>query len=184
MSQIPIRFHCRHVHPSGHRCGSPALRDEPFCYHHHTTRRPAPRGIDGVPIPPLEDRTTLQQALTAVLTRISEGTLEPRRASLLLYGLQIAQNNLPPHKLSPQPADTVDHVTLDEYSQPLAPEQEFLATPHEKTLEEILVEQWAADAAIAAEDQAEREAKHLTNPPPPHSTQDATPVPLLPGTPL
>ena len=37
------RFLCRHIHTSGSRCGSPALRGESFCYYHHTTRRPARR---------------------------------------------------------------------------------------------------------------------------------------------
>ena len=40
------RFLCRHIHTSGSRCGSPALRGESFCYYHHTTRRPAPRHRD------------------------------------------------------------------------------------------------------------------------------------------
>jgi hypothetical protein len=40
------RFLCRHIHTSGRRCGSPALRGEPFCYHHHTTRRPQSSNLE------------------------------------------------------------------------------------------------------------------------------------------
>ena len=39
----PKRYQCRHIHTQGHRCGSPALRGELFCYYHHTTRKPAPK---------------------------------------------------------------------------------------------------------------------------------------------
>ena len=31
---------CRHIFTDGHRCGSPSLTDELFCYYHHTTRKP------------------------------------------------------------------------------------------------------------------------------------------------
>ena len=160
MSQLATRYHCRHVHPSGHRCGSPALRGEPFCYHHHTTRRPPAEPAGTLHLPALEDRTTLQQALTAVLARIADGTLGPRRASLLLYGLQIAQNNLPPHRLTRPASETVEEITFDEHVQPLAPEQEIEATPHEPTLEEILNRQWEEDKAQAAEEKA-RAARDL-----------------------
>ncbi len=161
MSDLPVRYHCRHVHPSGHRCGSPALRGEPFCYHHHTTRAaaaprdPFPRSLL---IPALEDRATLQLALSKVLDQVANGMLDLPSARVLLYGLQIAQSNLPPHKLAPKATETVEEITLDERLQPLAPEQEFLAAPHERTLEEILVEQWEQDKAERAEEQAAREA--------------------------
>jgi len=38
---------CHHLFPDQHRCGSPALRNEPFCYFHHPERKPtrAPRRI-------------------------------------------------------------------------------------------------------------------------------------------
>src|ERR1017187_8418857 len=31
---------CHHLHSTGNRCGSPALRGEQFCFYHHPTRRP------------------------------------------------------------------------------------------------------------------------------------------------
>ena len=30
---------CSHIFPDHHRCGSPALRHEPFCYFHDPTRQ-------------------------------------------------------------------------------------------------------------------------------------------------
>ena len=37
----PKKYYCRHIFTDGHRCGSPALRNQHFCYYHHATRRPA-----------------------------------------------------------------------------------------------------------------------------------------------
>jgi hypothetical protein len=154
MSNLPVRYHCRHVHLSGHRCGSPALRGEPFCYLHHTTRNPAPRPSPVFQIPQLEDRATLQLAIAEVLARIAAGTLDPKRAGLLLYGLQIAQNNLPPHHFTPAPSDTVEDLEHDQHNHPLAPAQEFAAPSHERTLEEILLQHWEEDKALEAQDRA------------------------------
>ena len=35
-----IRTLCTHVFEGGHRCASPALQREAFCYYHHPTRKP------------------------------------------------------------------------------------------------------------------------------------------------
>ena len=93
------RYQCRHIFTDGHRCGSICLRNEPFCYYHHTTRKPAPRQSLGrrasfdLPLP--EDRSAIQSAIGQILQRIASNDLDPRRAGLLLYGLQIASLNLP-----------------------------------------------------------------------------------------
>src|SRR5258708_38188956 len=39
-TNTPKRFQCRHIFTDGHRYGSACLRNEEFCYYHHTTRRP------------------------------------------------------------------------------------------------------------------------------------------------
>ena len=36
---------CHYVFPDDHRCGSPSLRNEAFCYFHHPDRQPV------VPLP-------------------------------------------------------------------------------------------------------------------------------------
>jgi len=95
-------YQCRHIKVDGIRCGSPALRNEPFCYYHHTIRRPVPmrelearRGMQGTfELPNPEDRSAIQHAIGQVLQRIAANELDPRRAGLLLYGLQIASLNL------------------------------------------------------------------------------------------
>lgn len=91
---------CHHTRTDGHRCGSPALRGEKFCYYHHTTRRPVAdpqqrqARRDRFLLPAPGNRTDIQDALGKVLTRIASNDIDPRRAGLLLYALQIACTNL------------------------------------------------------------------------------------------
>src|SRR5579864_2827730 len=110
------QFQCRHIFTDGRRCGSPAIRGpegtESFCYFHHNSRRPiqdAPtrkRRQSRFTLPNPEDRSAIQQSIGEVLRRIASNEIDPRRAGLLLYGLQIASLNLPrtnqTNKLSPR----------------------------------------------------------------------------------
>src|SRR5260370_38230727 len=102
MTSTPSRSQCRHIFTDGHRCGSPCLRHEEFCYSHHPTRRPVENPGDrrrrqahfDIPLP--EDRSAIQCSIGEVLLRIARNEIDPKRAGLLLYGLQIASLNLPP----------------------------------------------------------------------------------------
>jgi hypothetical protein len=95
------QYRCRHIFTDGRRCASPCLRHEEFCYYHHTTRRPVanPRQRRGrrstFDLPNPEDRSAIQSSIGEVLRRIASNDIDPRRAGLLLYGLQIASLNLP-----------------------------------------------------------------------------------------
>ncbi len=154
------RLQCRHILPEGRRCGSPCLRGEPFCYYHHTSRKPvqnlsrrrARQGAFTLPMP--EDRAAVQLSIGEVLARIAQNQLEPRRAGLLLYGLQIALQSLPKPvttsvsnkkhvQKQPQPQPHVEEIVLHPTHGLLAPEAEFQKDPANKTLEDILLEQWA-----------------------------------------
>ena len=42
-----------------------------------------------------EDRAAIQLSIGEILRRIARNQIDPRRAGLLLYGLQIASTNLP-----------------------------------------------------------------------------------------
>ena len=103
------RFLCRHIHTSGRRCGSPALRGGQFCYYHHTTRRPGARYRGVHPsayefeMPDIDDRAGIQFALAQILSLIAINQLDPKRAGRLLYGLLIATSNLP---REPRPTPT------------------------------------------------------------------------------
>ncbi len=148
------RFQCRHIHHTGHRCGSPCLRNEEFCYHHHINRKPVPKGEAqerirarkaAFTLPRPEDRSAIQAAIGEVILRLAANELNPRRAGLLLYGLQIASVNLPPRQPAADPANTVEEVVEH-------PELGLIATPADfekrekrgKTLEDLLKEAWAS----------------------------------------
>ncbi len=137
----PKRYLCRHIFTDGHRCGSICLRGEHFCYYHHTTRRPAAnpkqrrsrRATFELPLP--EDRSAVQASIGLVLQRIAANDIDPRRASLILYGLSIAASNLPkaaPHSASQSrnrnttpPPEQVEEITTHPDLGTLAPQSEF-----------------------------------------------------------
>src|SRR5215467_6469633 len=101
-TETPKQYQCRHIFTDGHRCASPCLRKEEFCYYHHTTRKPVAnprqrrsrRSTFHLPLPDPNDRSGIQIAIGEVLQRIATNEIDPRRAGLLLYGLQIASLNL------------------------------------------------------------------------------------------
>jgi hypothetical protein len=96
---------CRHIKTNGLQCQSPALTDGPWCYFHsrlyqsHQAFRytPQTRGylVPGqhIELCVLEDRESVQSALSVVINALATGKLETRRATALLYGLQLAGSN-------------------------------------------------------------------------------------------
>jgi len=137
-TQVTIkRYLCRHIHAIGRRCGSPALHGEEFCYYHHTTRRPAPTSHRdylspdaAFELPSFEDRASVQLAIAQVARRIAMNQLDPRRARMLLYSIQIASANLPreprqvsrddPRDARSQANDLVEEIHDDPTHGPLA----------------------------------------------------------------
>ncbi len=131
--------YCRHIKINGERCGSPALRNELFCYYHVELKRRHRRcnplrdravtvlhpmslqdGSQREPIlaepfpqldlPPLEDRHSIQVALSLVITALTQNRIDPKLAALLFYGLQVASTNA--HKLNPVPKRNPAKVSL------------------------------------------------------------------------
>ena len=131
--------YCRHIRVNGERCGSPALSNKTFCYFHVEFERRHRRinaqhdktitvlhpmtlqdGSQRDPIlaeqlpqldlPPLEDRHSIQVALSMVIIALTEGRIDPKLAALLFYGLQVASTNA--HKLNPIPKRDPCKVTL------------------------------------------------------------------------
>jgi hypothetical protein len=91
---------CRHIFPSGKKCQSPALTEKDFCYFHHNKRNQQPRSHkSGEPstlihhLPPLEDVDTIMTALSDVLLALAANRIDPRRAQILIYGLQVASQH-------------------------------------------------------------------------------------------
>lgn len=128
------RYRCRHIFHDGHRCGSPSLRGEHLCYYHHTTRGFAEekrlrREWAEFELPPLEDRSSVLAAVTEVLQRIACDKLPAKQAGLLLYGLQIASNNLPQPDEAKAKSDNqppVERVMINPRYGDLAPVEEIV----------------------------------------------------------
>jgi hypothetical protein len=86
---------------NGSRCGSPALRDQKFCYFHNCC---SPVEVDvstsaTVPaapffLPVLEDAPSIQLAITQVREHLLHRRLDPKKAGILLYAMQVASSNL------------------------------------------------------------------------------------------
>jgi hypothetical protein len=133
--------YCRHIKINGERCGSPALRDERFCYYHielNRRHRCAPRQDTGLAIlhplslqdgsqrdpvlteptnlfpelelPQLEDRHSIQVALSLIIAALAQNRIHPTRAMQLFYGLQVASSNA--YKLNPIPKRYLGKVSL------------------------------------------------------------------------
>src|SRR5271156_1674789 len=135
-TQQPL-YQCRHIFTDGRRCASPSLRQENFCYFHHTTRKPitpetqkerrrTTARLNEFHIPLPEDRSAIQASIGIILQKIASNDLDPRRAGLLLYGLQIASLNLPkqaPHE--DEEEEQVQEFTTDPQLGTLAPQTEI-----------------------------------------------------------
>jgi hypothetical protein len=118
--QYPL---CRHIKTNGSRCQAPSLTGEVWCYFHnrlhqrHTTFRhtEATRGylIPGqhLELAPLEDPESVQLALSMVINALATGHLETKRATALLYGLQLASMNTARLQLEPYAPDVVRTVS-------------------------------------------------------------------------
>jgi hypothetical protein len=83
---------------SGKQCGAPALRGTPFCYFHtklHLAAKQPTTPADSIEIPLVfDDRCALQLAISRVLRALVNKTIDNHRASILLYGLQLASQNV------------------------------------------------------------------------------------------
>ncbi len=96
---------CRHIKTNGNRCKAPSLTNGLWCYFHHRLHErhktyrhtEATRGylVPGqhIELTALEDRESVQLALSCVINALATGRLETKRATALLYGLQLASNN-------------------------------------------------------------------------------------------
>jgi len=80
---------CQHIKLNGVRCGSPTLRGKDLCYFHNRVRA---RQESHIPF--LEDGNAVQYALVKIMRSIMDDEIDLKKASLLLYGLQIAAANL------------------------------------------------------------------------------------------
>jgi len=102
MALYPVEIRrCQHIRVNGTQCGSPALRNEKFCYYHKEYRPervefygedPDPMGAMNFPV--LEDAHSIQAVVRQVAQYLMQKRIEPKTAGLVLYAMQIASSNL------------------------------------------------------------------------------------------
>ena len=113
---------CRHIKTNGLQCKGAALAAGLWCYFHHRLHQrhapfrptPATRGylIPGqhIELTALEDRDSVQVALSVVINALATGQLDTKRATALLYGLQLASSNARNLRIEPNPANAVRSI--------------------------------------------------------------------------
>jgi hypothetical protein len=120
---------CTHVQVTGHRCGSPALRNEQFCYFHQRMMR-------GVATPPearlhpvalIENEEAIQASLMEVINAIARNTIDTRRAELILRALHIAVKNV--RRTSFDSATSAMVREVPDYPAPAPPEMDACSEP-------------------------------------------------------
>jgi len=101
---------CEHIRPSGTGCGSPALRDQKFCYYHAKVRKTVPRNnlfvflanpgrkendpYYAFEFPYLEDAAAVQIGFMQLIHGVAQQRLEQWRARMILSALHGAAANL------------------------------------------------------------------------------------------
>ena len=113
MALVPNR--CSHLKDDGTHCGSPAVRQNKFCYFHkrmheerivvHQAR--ARRRCARFEFPLLEDAGSIRLSRTRVTRQVANGHMDAKTANLLSFALQTASANLHRARLHPLRNSTV-----------------------------------------------------------------------------
>ena len=141
---------CRHIKTSGGKCGSPALRGQPYCYFHSRLKertaqsnffRTTPLSKE---LSNLEDRGAIQHAITQVAMAAADRQINTKEAGILLYALQIASANA---KNADQivSSNAIAELTRTEQGEEMAPEgatsRPATDQPEEETLTSLLLKE-------------------------------------------
>jgi hypothetical protein len=197
---------CRHIFTGGKKCQSPALKEQNFCYFHQSNRkRRAPKAQAYEPyippqdathnLTPLEDDDAIQLALSDVVLALAANRIDPRRAQILIYGLQVASQNHR-HRAAmaakePAAAQTIVRETHEHEDGTLigppkqTPDPEEIPEKRRPSLGEILLrEVEEMKAQRIAEEEAQQKAESAEQPvtielPQIHAVAD-TPAPANP----
>ena len=94
---------------------------------------------------PIDDRAAIQIALYDILSRLTAGDLDTKRASILLYGLQIASSNLAARDKQQPATHPIEHLTTDHHLGDLAPIEEILSN-EEPTANSVIESEVAPEA--------------------------------------
>lgn len=130
---------CRHIKSNGLQCRAVALTDSHFCYFHrrlnhgHSLYRSTMVGKKSlmerghiIALPPLEDRLSVQLALSEVINALACNFIDVQRANSLLFGLRVAAFNARGLDTLPEPQAVVHECfpapgMLDSVAVDLAP---------------------------------------------------------------
>ncbi len=105
---------CQHIKVNGTQCGSPALRNEKYCYFHVRwalksmeidENRQRERWNVTLALP--EDADSIQMGVGEVLRLLMTRQVDQRMAAVMLYGLQTASVNLQKTSFEPEPTRVV-----------------------------------------------------------------------------
>ena len=123
--RVPL---CRHLKTNGTQCQSPQMEGSNYCFFHDrlherhknyrftkTTERGLIPGYS-IKLHALEDAESIQVAISAVVNALAMGALDERKATALLYGLQLAsstsraypRSQSPKRSFAPSPRRTMD----------------------------------------------------------------------------
>ena len=81
---------CEHIMDTGFRCGSPALKGKPFCYHHNDVHAKRLKlGNKGYKFRPLESSQSITMQVAEIAQAAHDGTIKLELARLLLYSVQL-----------------------------------------------------------------------------------------------
>jgi hypothetical protein len=120
---------CTHIKVTGIRCGSPALREEQFCYFHQRMMRGVrtPPFARLHPIAMLENEESVQASLMEIINALVRNTVDPQRAELVLRALNAAIRNSRRVRFDAQVDEMVKQVP--EYTLPPRPQGTYKSGP-------------------------------------------------------
>jgi hypothetical protein len=105
---------CQHIKVNGTQCGSPALRQEKYCYFHMRWCLKNMEINSGIQqerweatMPLLEDANSVQMGVGEVMRLMLTRQVDHRTAALMLYGLQTASINMKHTSFEPEPTRVV-----------------------------------------------------------------------------
>src|SRR3954447_13519923 len=92
----------QHIRTNGTQCNSPAMRKERRCYYHLHHRpeflwlnlQQKQKEVGCIQLPVLEDASSIQSAISQVISLLLQNQIDSKKAGLILYALQTASSNL------------------------------------------------------------------------------------------
>ena len=137
---IKVARHHRHLGPSHDEeptiihpiSASDRTQRDPILAEYFAT--PAtPLALD---LPPLEDRESIQIALSMIITAMAQNRIDPKLATAMLYGLQVASSNAS-HLSHDSPQNVVRDIVIED-GQQLAPDEDPVDPAADTTLSRLL----------------------------------------------